>query len=72
MNHFAFHKLNNKGIEKNEVIKMLFENIVGELNKHMTGDDRCKAIAMTKLEEACFFAKKSMACDTANQVKEGM
>ena len=67
MSHFAFHNLNHRGKEKAEQIKALFEQLVIDLNKHMTGDERYKALTMTKLEEACFYSKKGMATDEKNQ-----
>ena len=68
---FSSHRLSNKGVEKAETIRMHFQKLLDEVSKYTTGDERCKAVMRTKLEEASFFAIKSMAADQANQVKEG-
>lgn len=69
---FGSKKLNQKGVEKYELIKMNFENCLAELIKHTGGgDERCIAIMKTKMEEACFFAQKAMTRNEINQQKEG-
>ena len=69
-NLFGRVVLNTKGIEKNERIKMAFEACYQEVMKYTTGDDRCKSLVATKLEEAAMFAQKSMSRDEANQDKD--
>lgn len=59
--------LNNKGIEKNERIKMAFEALYQEVMKYATGDPRCTALMTTSLEEAAMWAQKSMSRDEENQ-----
>lgn len=59
---FEVHKLNEAGIEAAEELAQDFENFL-ELIESSLGDDepRLLAIVRTKLEEACFFAKKALA-----------
>lgn len=71
-NLFGRVVLNTKGIEKNERIKMAFEECYREVSKYTTGDPRCTAMVATKLEEAAMFAQKSMSRDEANQNTDEM
>lgn len=57
---FAFHKLNEQGQAQANAIAILFNKLLEDVTPAMS-DARCKALVVTKLEEACFFAKKSMA-----------
>ncbi len=66
MADFGFHKMNQQGQDRSKLIAQIFEKALAELELHMS-DQRTAAIARTKLEEACFFAKKSMALNTDNQ-----
>lgn len=80
---FAFHKLNTGGQAKARLIADQFDKLLTELTgenglvcqfspKGEPGKDggRELAIVKTKLEEACFFAKKAMAVQPENQEKE--
>lgn len=65
---FETHRLNETGMKKARAIGEAFEELLVEMEGATEGgDQRCMAIMRTKLEEACFFAKKAMACDPANQ-----
>lgn len=64
---FASHLLNEQGIEKAKKIGELFLKLTDDLDTVMT-DGRLKSIVHTKLEEAAFFAKKSMAVNLDNQL----
>lgn len=64
---FKFHKLNTAGIEKAEEIAEAFDQLLTHL-KLVCPEGREFAIVKTKLEEASFFAKKSMAARPDNQV----
>lgn len=66
MPDFKFHKMNDVGMERSKKIAELFEKLSDDLESHLS-DVRCARIAATKLEEACFFVKKSMALNTDNQ-----
>lgn len=65
---FEFHRLNKTGIYRSHLIQKAFENLVKEL-KERGGlkDSRELSIAITKLEEACFFSKRAMAIQKENQ-----
>lgn len=63
---FAVHMLNDEGKQKAVRIQELFDYCLNGLNEVcMTG--RELAVCKTKLEEACFFAKKAMAINLGNQ-----
>lgn len=64
--YFGFHKLNEAGQEKAVKIQQIFEQAHKDL-EGLLAHPRAAAIVATKLEEACFFAKKSMAIDASNQ-----
>lgn len=63
---FAFHKLNQDGQNKAQEIALLFSHLLVQLNP-LCIEGRELSICKTKLEEACFFAKKSMAINLINQ-----
>lgn len=61
MNHeFQVHMLNETGKEKAGKIANAFNTLLEEL-KQLCPETREFSLARTKLEEACFFAKKAMA-----------
>lgn len=64
---FAYHKLNGSGQTKAKIIAMKFTELLNELTVFDALMGREGAIVKTKLEEACFFAKKSMATQSGNQ-----
>ena len=67
MNHeFAVHRLNDEGMKKAKLIAMSFDNLL-EILKTISYQGRALSICETKLEEACFYAKKSMAESLTNQ-----
>lgn len=68
MNHpeFKVHLLNDEGISKAREIAKLFNELLTELET-IVPTGREMAITKTKLEEACFFAKKGMAAYSQNQ-----
>lgn len=61
---FQFHKLNEIGMQKSIDIANQFNALALALN---LPQGRYRSLVMTKLEEACFFAKKSMATQKENQ-----
>jgi hypothetical protein len=63
---FEVHKLNETGMQKAQQIAGSFSGLLGELEL-ICGQGREIAIVKTKLEEACFFAKKAMASVPENQ-----
>ena len=60
---FESHILTTTGIEKAKEIATLFDNLLSRLTDDYCHNNRELSIVKTKLEEACFFAKKSMALD---------
>ena len=68
---FAFHKLNIDGQAKAVEIAKQFSALLGSLEV-MLGDaakGRDFAIVKTKMQEACFFAKRAMAVVPENQAR---
>ena len=65
---FTFHKLNPDGISKAMFIADAYTNLLEELSAKVP-ECREWSIAKTKLEEACFFTKKAMACSPDNQAE---
>lgn len=63
---FRVHLLNEVGIEKANKIATAFDGLLEQL-KTICPEGREFSIVRTKLEEASFFAKKSMAMDLVNQ-----
>lgn len=64
---FKYRKLNTGGVAKAEFVTSSFEDLLSNISVHCNVASREFAIAKTKLEEACMFAKKSIALDPANQ-----
>jgi hypothetical protein len=66
---FEVHILNEAGIEKAKIIAQKFDTFLSELIVLWgnPGWNRETALVRTKLEEASFFAKKTMANQSENQ-----
>lgn len=64
---FAVHLLNRDGKEKAQLIAEAFNTLLESLQQGLVPPGRELAIVKTKLEEACFFAKKGMASLPENQ-----
>lgn len=63
---FEVHMLNAAGKSKASAIAGIFDEALDKL-KAWCPEGRELAIVKTKLEEACFFAKKGMAKQSENQ-----
>lgn len=65
---FAVHMLNATGKVKAAKLGHVFSDLLRELERQydLGADPRLRAIVTTKLEEACFFAKKAMASQPGN------
>ena len=64
---FTFHLLNDAGKEKANAIAVAFDKLLQKLLKINPGpSSREMSLVRTKLEEACFFAKKAMASNPSN------
>lgn len=80
---FQTHLLNQAGITKSQAIADAFDRLLRELTDPRVTDPlplyttalcppgRETSILRTKLEEACFFAKKAMASGHENQIIPG-
>jgi len=68
---FQVHKLNESGMAAAQALAAHFSVLLDQVEELCQGGDgRCLAIVRTKLEEACFFAKKSLASVPGNQAAE--
>lgn len=65
---FEVHLLNVRGQQKAKAIAEAFDRLLGEIEQIVPPSGRNIAIVKTKLEEACFFAKKAMAIHLDNQI----
>ncbi len=63
---FAVQMLNEVGKIRATQIQEAFDICLNTLS-HICTEGRSMAIVKTKLEEACFFAKKAMAINLSNQ-----
>lgn len=64
---FEVHMLNEEGKVKARRIANTFNGALAELEDCCGVEGREMSIVRTKLEEACFFAKKAMASSPDNQ-----
>ena len=60
---FQVHILNDSGITTAKLIAALFDDLLEALKSNIS-EGRELSIVKTKLEEACFFAKKGIANDS--------
>jgi len=68
---FEVHILNESGIAQVSIIADIFNETLNDLyNLLSDADSREFCIVKTKLEEACFFAKKAMAKELGNLKNE--
>lgn len=65
---FRSHLLNDVGKDKAAQIATAYDACLAALTS-ICPDGREFAIAKTKLEESCFFAKKAMVADEMNHVE---
>lgn len=63
---FTVHILNDHGIDLSNQIATIFDQTLDALSTRCAAG-REWSIVKTKMEEACFFAKKAMAGDPSNQ-----
>lgn len=66
--HKAFKSLvlNKTGQDNSKVISLLFDELFTKLDTELIPEGRERALMITKLEEACMFAKKAMALEGKN------
>lgn len=65
---FTVHMLNDIGKERAQFIARRFDELLSDLEK-ICPPGRELALVNTKLEEACFYAKKAMCSDPSNGVE---
>jgi len=65
---FEVHKLNESGFAKVTKLAQEFDDLLTNI-AHWIPASRELSIVRTKLEEACFFAKKGIANVTENQLQ---
>lgn len=63
---FGTYELNNNEIKRIKAIESGFSGLAGALDS-VCEDGRCFKIAKTKMEEACFYAKKAIVMDPKNK-----
>lgn len=63
---FEVHMLNESGKVKAAAIAVAFDECLDRLLKVSPEPSREMSVCRTKLEEACFFAKKAMASKPEN------
>lgn len=64
---FEVHKLNSEGLRRAGVLAKAFNGLLEELRTLCPENTREFSLVKTHLEEACFFAKKSIANLPENQ-----
>jgi hypothetical protein len=64
---FQVHRLNEDGLKKADAVAGAFNDCLNNLRGLCPEATREFSIVKTKLEEACFFAKKSLANAKENQ-----
>lgn len=67
---FKHHKLNGEGMKKCEAISQEFNKLLEALESMTPTGNREFALVKTHLEQACFYAKKSVALQPHNQEAE--
>lgn len=67
---FQFHILNDEGRLKAQSIAHVFNDLLVKLQPLIPLSSRETSIVRTKLEEACFYAKKAMSVSPENQSGE--
>ena len=65
-NEFQVHMLNDDGIAKANGLAEIFSSTLDAIEK-LVPPGRERALVVTKLQEASFFAKRGIAIDPANQ-----
>lgn len=66
---FDVHRLNAVGLQRCDVIAEDFDTLLADIEKHVPAG-RERALVVTKLQEACFWAKRAIAVREENQARE--
>ena len=64
---FKVHLLNDEGIAKATALSKAFDDLLTAVNTHAPMPSRERSLVVTKLQEACFWAKRAIAVDPANE-----
>lgn len=64
---FQVHLLNEKGIQAATELGEMFSVLLNQIDQLIPGNSREKSLAITKLQEADFFAKRAVATLPENQ-----
>lgn len=67
-NHFKVYMMNNQGIETITYVGELFDHLLIQLEYFCDKEGRDFSIVKTKLEEACFYAKRSCGLNPKNNL----
>ncbi len=67
---FKVHLLNKEGLDKAFQLSEIYKTIEAWIEEESPDMTRAKSLALTKLEESCFFAKKTIAVQTKYQKGE--
>jgi hypothetical protein len=67
---FAVHLLNDDGIQKAETLAAIFSSTLDAIERIVPAG-RERALVITKMQEAAFFAKRGIAIDPLNQTAIG-
>ena len=57
--NFRGARLTAEGFEHNDALGLIFSDALDAIEKVIGSDGRDQAVVRTKLEEACFFAKRA-------------
>lgn len=66
---FQTHLLNERGLAAASAIGQVFSDALDKIEA-LVPSGRERALVTTKLQEAAFFAKRAIAVDPANQIKD--
>lgn len=71
---FQVHRLNERGMDRAHQLASHFSDLLNNIEALIPTENgphqRELAIVRTKLEEACFFAKRALAMQAVNQLPE--
>lgn len=68
MNEFQVHRLNETGLARADSIAEIFACMLAKLDEIGLPPGRARSLVVTKLQESCFWAKRSIAELPENQV----
>jgi hypothetical protein len=66
---FSVHRLNSNGLAKADTLAAAFAACLAAVSEYL-GPGRELALVVTKLQEACFYAKRGIALQPFNRVEE--